>query len=74
MRAAIDRDAGRRARGWPTCRRIERASAACPPSASLDAYASAAGVRAVLAPRDGLLGALGALLDRPGLTAVGASR
>ena len=44
-----------------------------PDERSLDAYASAAGVREVLGSRAGLLGALGALLDRPGLETVGAS-
>jgi hypothetical protein len=44
-----------------------------PAHRSLAAYASAAGVRQVLVPRDGLLGTVGALLDRPGLTAAGAA-
>ncbi len=72
VHAAVDRDHGdgERLADLPA---YERASAGLPPERSVDAYASAAGVRAVLAPRDGLLGALGALLDRPGLTAVGAS-
>jgi hypothetical protein len=38
-----------------------------------EAAVRAAGVRELLARRDGALGMLGALLDRPGLTAVGAS-
>ena len=72
VRAAVDRDQGDGARlaDLPAYR---RASAGRPAERSVDAYASAAGVRTVLAPRDGLLGALGALLDRPGLTAAGAS-
>jgi hypothetical protein len=72
VRAVIDLDQGdgEALAGLPAYR---RAAAGRPPERSLDAYASAAGVRQVLAPRDGLLGALGALLDRPGLTAAGAS-
>ena len=72
VHAAVDRDqgAGVRLADLPAYR---RASEGRPDERSLDAYASAAGVREVLAPRDGLLGALGALLDRPGLTAAGAS-
>ncbi|HKH18393.1 MAG TPA: DUF3352 domain-containing protein [Solirubrobacteraceae bacterium] len=72
VRAAVDLEQGDGARlaDLPAYR---RASEGRPPERSLDAYASAAGVREVLAPRDGLPGALGALLDRPGLTAAGAS-
>jgi hypothetical protein len=44
-----------------------RAIAGAPAGRVLDAYASAAGVRRVLAPSGGLLGALGTLLGRPGL-------
>ena len=50
-----------------------RASEGQPDDHSLDAYASAAGVRDILVRREGVLGALGALLERPGLEAVGAS-
>ncbi|MHB8656900.1 MAG: DUF3352 domain-containing protein [Solirubrobacteraceae bacterium] len=39
----------------------------------LDGYVSAAGLRRVLQPRHGVLGALGSLLDGPALTGVGAS-
>ena len=72
VRAAVDCDQGasERLAALPAYR---RASDDMPEGRSLDAYASAAGVREVIAPRDGLLGALGALLERPGLTAVGAS-
>jgi hypothetical protein len=72
VRAVIDLEQGdgERLSDLPAYR---RAMAGRPQARSLDAYASAAGVRQVLAPRDGLPGALGALLDRPGLTAVGAS-
>ena len=72
VRAAIDREqgAGERLAALPAYR---RASDGWPDGRSLDAYASAAGVREVLGRGDGLLGALGALLDRPGLTAAGAS-
>ena len=44
-----------------------------PAGRSLTAYASAAGVREVLAPRTGAAGLLGRLLDRPGLQAAGAA-
>ena len=46
--------AGRRARARRPTPRYRRAIAGRPPERSLDAYASAAGVRSVLAPRDGL--------------------
>ena len=51
----------------------QQARAGRPDDRSLDAYASADGVRRVLGSRSGLLGALGGLLDRPGLEAVAAS-
>ena len=72
VRAAIDRDQGRGA-GLAGADAYERALAGTPAERSLTAYASAAGVREVLAARDGLPGTLGALLDRPGLTAAGAA-
>jgi Protein of unknown function (DUF3352) len=72
VRAAIDHDQGEGER-LADLAAYRRASERNPDDRSLDAYASAAGVRAVLAPRDGLLGALGALLDRPGLSAAGAA-
>jgi hypothetical protein len=49
------------------------ATADLPDARSVDAYMSAAGVRTLLAARDGLPGAVGELLERPGLTAVAAS-
>ena len=51
----------------------ERAVGGAPAGRTLLAYASAAGVRQVLAPRGGLLGTLGTLVERPGLTAAGAA-
>lgn len=47
-----------------------RAAAGEPSSRVLDAYASLAGVRRVLAPQGGLLGAFGDLLYQPALTGV----
>jgi hypothetical protein len=72
VRAAIDLEQGD-GRPLATAPGYRGALAGQPPEHSLHAYASAAGVRSVLAPRDGIAGALGALLDRPGLTAAGAS-
>jgi Protein of unknown function (DUF3352) len=72
VRAAVDRDRGDGAR-LADLGAYRRADDGAPADRSVVAYASAAGVREVLAPRDGLLGALGALLDRPGLTAAGAA-
>ena len=72
VRAAIDRDQGegdRLADAAPFRRALEGA----PAGRSLTAYASAAGVREVLAPRPGAAGLLGRLLDRPGLQAAGAA-
>jgi hypothetical protein len=72
VRAAVDREqgAGARLSDLPAYRAVTHD---LPPERSVDAYASAAGVRGVLAARDGLLGALGKLLDRPRLAAVAAS-
>ena len=72
VRAAIDREQGegdRLADAEPFRRALEGA----PAGRSLTAYASAAGVREVLAPRTGAAGLLGRLLDRPGLQAAGAA-
>jgi hypothetical protein len=44
-----------------------RATAGLPAGRAADAWASADGVRRLLAPQGGLLGAAGILLDRPGL-------
>jgi Protein of unknown function (DUF3352) len=72
VRAVIDRSAGV---GEPLASDpgYERASAGRPADRVLDAYASPAGVRTVLAARGGPLGALGRLLERPGLEGVGAA-
>ena len=59
------RAGGGRAARRPAPRSSARRADA-PADRTLVAYASGDGVRQVLAPRDGLLGALGALLDRPG--------
>jgi hypothetical protein len=72
VRAAVDRDQGE-GRRLSDVAAFEHAADGAPADRSVVAYASAAGVREVLAPRDGLLGALGALLDRPGLVAAGAA-
>jgi len=72
VRAAVDREQGDGER-LSDLDAYERAADGAPAERSVVAYASGAGVREVLAPRDGLLGALGALLDRPGLVAAGAA-
>ncbi len=72
VRAAIDRAAGA-GDALADAGAYDRALEGAPDGRSLSAYASAAGVREVLAARDGLPGTLGALLDRPGLTAAGAA-
>jgi hypothetical protein len=72
VRAAVDRDRGDGER-LSDVAAYEHAADGAPADRSVVAYASAAGVREVLAPRGGLLGALGALLDRPGLVAAGAA-
>ena len=72
VRAAIDRQQGggdRLADREP----FRRALAGAPDDRSVTAYASAAGVREVLAPRSGAAGLLGRLVDRPGLQAAGAA-
>ena len=72
VRAAIDRAQGEgdTLAGSPL---YERATAGRPGGRTLDLYASAQGVREILAARDGLLGTAGALLDREGLEAAAAS-
>jgi Protein of unknown function (DUF3352) len=72
VRAAVDREQGDGGR-LADLGAFRRADDGAPADRSVVAYASAAGVREVLAPRDGVLGALGALLDRPGLAAAGAA-
>ncbi len=48
-----------------------RARAGLPPGRVLDGYLPSAGLRRVLAPQSGLLGAAGVLLDQPALRGVG---
>jgi len=67
VRAAIDVAAGR-AGSLASSPAYEHAAAGEPSGRVLDGYASLAGVRRVLAPRGGLLGALGVLLNQPALT------
>ena len=50
-----------------------RAMAGLPADRVADAFVTAAGVRRLLDPAGGLLGAMGTLLDRPGLQAAGLS-
>ena len=72
VRAAIDRAAGEGPR-LADVGSYRRALQDAPAGRSLTAWASAAGVREVLAPREGLAGTLGTLVDRPGLQAAGAA-
>jgi hypothetical protein len=72
VRAAVDREQGEGER-LADLAAYRAALAGAPADRTLTAYASAAGVRLLLVPRAGLLGTLGALLDRPGLTAAGAA-
>ncbi|HZB77763.1 MAG TPA: DUF3352 domain-containing protein [Solirubrobacteraceae bacterium] len=72
VRAAVDRAQGA-GDALPEAPAYERATAERPAGRTLDVYASARGVREVLAPRGGLLGAVGTLVDRPGLEAAGAA-
>jgi Protein of unknown function (DUF3352) len=72
VRAAVDRDQGD-GRRLSDLAAYEHAADGAPADRSVVAYASAAGVREVLAPRGGPLGALGALVDRPGLVTAGAA-
>ncbi len=66
VRAALDAATGRvPALGSDPA--YEQATAGEPAGRVLDAYVSAVGVRRMLAPRRGLLGALGALLEQPAL-------
>jgi len=66
LEAAIDAQAGRRP-ALAGQSAYKRAMKAAPDARVLDLYASSAGVRQVLAPRAGLLGAVGGLLDQPAL-------
>jgi hypothetical protein len=69
VRAAIDVADG--ARSLAASAAYRRAAAGEPADAVLEAYVSGSGVRRLLEPRPGLLGALGVLLDRPALLGVG---
>ncbi len=74
IRGALDRAAGSRgARALADDPAYRRATAGQPADRALDAYATVAGVRLLLAPRSGPLGLLGALLDQPSLRAVALS-
>ncbi len=67
VRAAIEVADGRRP-SLQANQGYRRAAAGEPADRVIDAYASAAGVRRLLAAQHGVIGALGALLDAPGLT------
>jgi Protein of unknown function (DUF3352) len=66
VRSAIDVMHGRLP-SLQTDRGYQRAAAGSPADRVIDAYVPAAGVRRVLSPQHGVVGALGALLDVPGL-------
>ncbi len=69
VRAAIDVAAG----AAPALRSsavYQRAASREPPGRVLDAYASVAGVRRLLAPQGGVVGAFGGLLNQPALQGV----
>jgi Protein of unknown function (DUF3352) len=67
VRSAIDASAGRLP-ALANADAYRHAASGEPADRVLDAYASVAGVRRVLAPQGGLLGALGVLLYQPALT------
>jgi hypothetical protein len=69
LRAAIDAASGATA-SLAADPAFKRAAAGEPGSRVIDAYASPAGVRRVLAGQGGILGALGDLLDQPALQGV----
>ena len=69
MRAAID-VAGGHAASLGGSGVFRRATAAEPAGRVLDAYASLAGVRRLLAPQGGVIGAIGSLLFQPALQGV----
>ncbi len=70
VHAAIDASAGRRA-ALAGDSVYTRASAGAPAGRVADLYVSQAGVRQVLIPRRGALGAVASLLDAPGLLGTG---
>jgi len=67
--AAID-VAGGRAHSLSASAGYQQAAAGEPAGRVIDFYAPAAGIRRALVPSQGLLGALGAVLDQPALSAV----
>jgi hypothetical protein len=72
VRAAIDVAAGATP-SLAAAPAYERATAGDPPGRVLDAYLSLAGVRRLLAPQGGVIGALGDLLYQPALEGVAIS-
>jgi hypothetical protein len=72
VRAALDVAAGA-ASSLATDATFQRAVVGESPDRVIDAYASVDGVRRVLSPQRGLLGALGTLLDQPALQGVALS-
>jgi Protein of unknown function (DUF3352) len=70
VRAALDAASGARP-SLTTDAAYRRAAAAAPSDSVVDAYASPAGVRRVLAGQSGVLGAFGGLLSQPRLQGVG---
>src|SRR5437588_142705 len=72
-RSAGPAPAGGRGDPLATSGAYRRAMAGLPADRVADAFVTAAGVRRLLDPAGGLLGAMGTLLDRPGLQAAGLS-
>jgi hypothetical protein len=72
VRSSIDA-AARRQGSLDRSPAYQQAASDEPSDRVLDAYVSVAGVHRVLTPRNGLLGALGALLDQPALIGVAMS-
>ena len=72
IRKAIDLQAGR-GESLAASPAYRKAAAGLPAGRVADAWASTDGVRRVLAPAGGALGAAGQLLDRPGLAGVAAA-
>ena len=70
VRQAIDLAQGR-GRSLAADPQFQRSQKGLPDDRFADGYATAGGVRRLLAPAGGLLGAAGALLDRPNLRATG---
>ena len=72
VRKAVDLQAGR-GTSLAASSAYRKAEAGLPAGRVADAWASTAGVRRVLAPAGGVLGAAGQLLDRPGLAGAAAA-